>query len=83
MTIPVPSKCKTCGVPCKGSHCGEHFLQLQRFVEADGVAEQPDAPDVYTPRLNGIKGFRNGGTARARRGMRRPRTGEDLNFDGE
>jgi hypothetical protein len=57
------------------------MLQLQRFV--DGDASEPDAPDVYQPRLDGIRGLKNGGTARARRGMRRPRLGEDLNFDGE
>jgi hypothetical protein len=74
-------RCKTCGAAARGSHCGEHMLQLQRFV--DGDASEPDAPDVYQPRLDGIRGLKNGGTARARRGMRRPRTGEELNFDGE
>lgn len=75
--------CKTCGALCGPgqSHCGEHLLALARYVQDD--LPEPDAPDVYVPRLNGVRGLSQGGTARARRGMRRPRTGEELNFDGE
>lgn len=84
MTTSSPKpQCKTCGAPAAhgGAHCATHYEALQRYL-ADEQPE-PDAPDVYVPRLNGIRGVRNGGTARARRGMRRPRVGEELNFDGE
>jgi hypothetical protein len=75
-------KCKTCGVACGpgASHCAEHLLQLAQYL--DGAPSEADRADVYVPRLNGVRGL-GMSTPMARRGMRRPRTGEELNFDGE
>jgi hypothetical protein len=82
-TTPRP-RCRPCGAATHpgATHCGEHLLQIVRWANEDEPAPV-DRPDVYIPRLNGIRGVRNGGTARARRGARRPRDGELLNFDGE
>lgn len=81
-TNAIGSTCKTCGARCAPgqSHCGEHLLALARFIDG---APEPETPDVYRPRFDGVRGLQNGGSARARRGLRRPRIGEDLNFDGE
>lgn len=71
--------CKTCQCPINAGdvRCSEHEAAYQAWLRLDG---EQDRPDVYQPRRNGVS------TAApewrtARRGLRRPRPGEELNFD--
>lgn len=71
--------CKTCKRPIEAGQirCDAHEAELQRWLQQDG---ERDRPDVYQPRRNGVAtGLPEWRTAR--RGLRKPRPGEELNFD--
>ena len=74
--------CKTCKRPIDPAdvRCAEHEADFQRWLRR-GEGEQ-DRADVYQPRRNGVAGV---GLDRrtARRGVRSPRPGEELNFDAD
>lgn len=72
-------QCKTCGRPVNPGdvRCPEHEAACRAYLQADG---EQDRPDVYQPRRNGVH-FAGPIVGLARRGLRRPRPGEELNFD--
>lgn len=76
------SLCKTCQceIPAGDTRCATHQAQFEQWLARD--TSEPDRPDIYQPRRDGISA-----TAlerrTARRGLRRPRPGEELNFDAD
>lgn len=72
-------QCKTCRRPVDAGdvRCAEHEAAFQSWLHTAG---EQDRPDVYQPRRNGVA-FAGPIVGPARRGLRRPRPGEELNFD--
>lgn len=73
--------CKTCKCPIDAgeTRCADHEAEFQRWLRHE--AGEQDRPDVYQPRRNGVAAAPDWRTAR--RGLRRPRPGEELNFDAD
>lgn len=76
------SLCKSCQrpIPFGDARCAEHEAQFQRWLQCE--TSEPDRPDVYQPRRDGISATALDRRT-ARRGLRRPRPGEELNFDAD
>lgn len=74
--------CKTCqtAIADGDTRCPEHEAQFQRWLASDST--EPDRPDVYQPRRDGIAATALDRRT-ARRGQRQPRPGEELNFDAD
>ncbi len=72
--------CKTCNAPIAegDTRCAKHEEEFQRWLASE--VHEPDRPDIYRPRRDGIDAAE---WRTARRGLRQPRPGEELNFDAD